>query len=84
MCAESDTTGHPTRSRRIVGDKHAATYHGSETHQYECEMCGDRLTSYRAMMECEARDYDDAVAARKGRTTNSPKLKPTSLRWEDE
>lgn len=49
---------------------------------YECELCGDRLTSYRAMMECEARCYDEMTAARKGHT--SPRIMRPAHRWEDD
>lgn len=46
-----------------VSDKHAATYHGSETHT--CEMCGDTYPSMRAAYLCEDRDIADAKDARR-------------------
>lgn len=49
---------------------------------YECEECGDILTSYRAMMECEARDQTEATAARKGHV--SPRIMRPMARWQDD
>lgn len=65
-----------------VSEKHAATYHGSETHAYLCELCGTDRGTYAAMMQCELECYEESVASRKGHV--SPKLKPTGIRWEDE
>lgn len=49
---------------------------------YECELCGDRLTSYRAMMECEQRCEDEAKAARKQHV--SPRVMRPIARWMDD
>lgn len=65
-----------------MGDKHAATYYGSDTHAYECELCGTDRGTYAGMMQCELECYDEMVAARKGHS--GPRVKPTGIRWEDE
>lgn len=57
-------------------NEHAATFHPD----YQCELCGDTLTSYRAMLECEARcEAEDRESRRPVRQT----VKPASY-WVDE
>lgn len=49
---------------------------------YECELCGDRLTSYRAMMECEARCEAEDAEARKGHV--SPRTIRHGKDWDED
>lgn len=61
-----------------MSDKHAATYHGSETHT--CENCGDTYPSLRAAWMCEDRD---AAEAKDARRPVRHVMRPASI-WEDE
>lgn len=53
------------------------------TNDYTCELCGDTLTSYRALMECEARCETEQTAARKGHTSPHDYARPTR-HWDDD
>jgi hypothetical protein len=49
---------------------------------YQCELCGDTLTSYRAMMECEARCEDEAKVARRNHV--SPRVMRPMRDWQED
>lgn len=61
-----------------ASEKHAATYHGSETHG--CEICGETYPSMRAAWMCEERDLQENREAR--RPVRSV-MRPASY-WEDD
>lgn len=61
-----------------MADKHAAAYHGSNTHT--CEICGDTYPSMRAAIMCEDRDLEEA------RNTRRPprhSMRP-AREWDDD
>jgi len=48
---------------------------------YTCELCGREDASWAVIMRCESDCLQEIKMARRG--VPSPKLKPTSVRWED-